>query len=204
MTIETEIVYTIKTIAEHTGLSEGYLKNKGSSLKKFIAEFPQLSPNNTGLNDEGLIIYDEYLYLCSNLDPRGNRRQPEMTFEQFKEYAMTEYGIGDANNNGSEVYEGMPIEEVINLEDDNQELAGGLSTVESTSIVEVEVMPISPIDSVLDGIDAGFQQMGEALSAKVRNSMRKNVTNKIVEEFNLETARLQSIINQINNNQEGN
>jgi hypothetical protein len=172
VTIEIGTVYTVSSIARHTGLSEGYLRNSTSSLRKFIAAFPQLSPDGKGLNDEGLYLYDEYLQYCSSLDSNGKRRQPEMTFEEFKEYAMDEYGI----NNSDAI---------------NEENSSELSKIESSELVEVEVMPVS---SLFDNMDDALEQVGNILAAKVGHSIKTKITSKIVQEVNTQFAEINQLV----------
>jgi hypothetical protein len=170
--IETGTIYTVSTIARHTGLSESYLRNADSSLRKFIAAFPQLSPDGKGLNDEGLYLYDEYLQFCSNLDSKGKRRHPEMKFEQFKEYAMAEYGIGNSDAIG-------------------EENSSELSTIESNDLVEVEVMPVS---SIFDDMDDTLEQVGNVLAAKVGHSIKTKITSKIAQEVNTQFREINALV----------
>ncbi|MGB3534673.1 MAG: hypothetical protein WBA13_14305 [Microcoleaceae cyanobacterium] len=172
MAIEIGTTYSISSIAAHTGLSESYLRNSDSSLRKIIAAFPQLSPDGKGLNDEGLILYNEYLEFCSNKNPKGKRRRPKMTFDQFKEYAMSELGISsnDAIDN---------------------DISTELMTVEQGEIIDVEVMPIG---SIFDEIDDDLEAVGNMLAAKVGQSIKSKITNKIAREVNAQFAEINQLV----------
>lgn len=95
-----------------------------------------------------------------------------MTFEEFKEYAMDEYGI----NNSDAI---------------NEENSSELSKIESSELVEVEVMPVS---SLFDNMDDALEQVGNILAAKVGHSIKTKITSKIVQEVNTQFAEINQLV----------
>lgn len=169
MSTETGTVYTVATIAEHTGLSEKYLKNSDSSLKRFIQTFPQLSPDGTGLNDDGLMIFDDYVRLCSALDANGKRRSPPMSFDEFKDFVRDEYDISPEAH----------------------------SLVKAESELEI-ITPqiVSPL-SMVDQFESCLDEVGDALAARVSQCFRAKITSKVEGAVATELGQLDNLLKQI-------
>lgn len=171
-------IYNLKTIAAHTGLSQNYLKKGDSSLKQVIATFPEISPDGIGLNDTGLMVFDEYIRCCSNKNGK-----PLMKFEEWKQLMIQEYGVKSMEKKKEETQ---------------------LTVVENNSLAKlanVEVMPVSDffgnVDNGLEQLDNSLEQVGSALATKVRHSIKTKITNKIAQEVNDEFNEIRALIKKI-------
>lgn len=171
----TGTIYNLKTIAAHTGLSQNYLKKGDSSLKQVIATFPEISPDGIGLNDTGLMVFDEYQRCCSNRNGK-----PLMKFEDWKQLMINEYGVKSVN------------EEIT----PDGTLCEQLTVVEPTKLSYEPIQPIH-IGSVMDSFKQKVNALGDELASETASVLDENIA-KIEAVLTSRAERLNAALNSFN------
>lgn len=173
----TGTTYTVRTISQHTGLSLKYLQNPDSPLKKVINTFPEISPDGVGLNDIGLLTFDEYIRCCSNRNGK-----PLMKFKEWKKLMSDEYGLNESNENTESTPTATDITQL---------------TVQSAT--ELDYEPIQPIriGNLMGGFKEKINAMGDELAQETSTVLDSNIA-KIEAVIISRAERLNAALNSFN------
>ncbi len=163
-------IYNLKTIAAHTGLSQNYLKKGDSSLKQVIATFPEISPDGVGLNDTGLMVFDEYIRCCSNKNGK-----PLMKFKEWKQQMVDEYNVTPSDDNSD---------------------SSSLTVHETTALNYEPIQPIN-IGGLMGGFKDKINAMGDELANETATVLDENIA-KIEAVLVSRAERLNAALNSFN------